>query len=51
MVIILGCIVTSVINLTISEKDKELWISLLSSMLGIILPAPKLKKAKIHIDS
>jgi len=35
--------ITSLIQLT-RDKDKELWIALLASCLGYLLPSPKLNK-------
>lgn len=46
MVLILLVIVISLINLTLGYPHQELWISLLSSSIGYILPGPKLSKSK-----
>ena len=42
IIILYTVIIVSIYNLT-REKETNLWISLLSSCLGYILPAPKLK--------
>ena len=40
-------IITAIINLTISDKDRNLWISLLGASLGFLLPCPKFKIKKL----
>lgn len=37
-------IIASLVNLSIQNGSSELWISLLGSCIGYILPNPKLKK-------
>ena len=39
-------ILTAIIHLSIQSPNKELWLVLLSSSLGYILPSPGLKFAK-----
>jgi len=39
--------ITALVNLTLNTPQRELWIILLSSALGYILPNPKIKK-KTH---
>ncbi len=46
IIVIYAIIATAVIHLSIQSPDKELWLVLLSSSLGYILPTPKLKFAK-----
>ena len=47
MVVILGVVTAAVINLSLKqESNKEMWISLLCSTIGYILPNPKLRKPK-----
>lgn len=43
MIIIYTIIITSIVNLSIKNGPSELWISLLSSAVGYVLPNPKLK--------
>lgn len=40
MIMIAAVIVSSIYNLSISHPDSKLWIALLSSSLGYILPNP-----------
>lgn len=42
-IVIIACL----INLSIGNEGKELWISLLSASIGYILPNPSIKKTKI----
>ena len=44
MIIVYTIIITSVINLSLQNGSSELWIALLSSNIGYVLPNPKLKK-------
>ena len=46
IVVIYAIIATSIIHLSLQSPDKELWLVLLSSSLGYILPAPTLKIPK-----
>lgn len=43
IIIICVIIVVSLINLCLQRPDRELWLMLLSSSLGYILPSPALK--------
>lgn len=43
-VIVLIVIVASIVNLSLSDKNKELWESLLSGFLGIALPRGRIYK-------
>lgn len=45
--IIIGIIVTSLAQIAFQAPDKELWLVLLSTALGYILPTPGLKFEKI----
>ena len=38
------CIATSLYQVSTSNNNREFWISLLSSCVGVIVPSPKLKK-------
>lgn len=35
-------VITSIVNLTLGSQDNKLWISLLSSSIGYLLPNPKI---------
>ena len=37
-------VITSIVNLTIGNKDPKLWIALLSGHIGYLLPNPTLRK-------
>ena len=41
-------IITSLVNLTLGNEPQTLWITVLSSSLGYILPCPKIKKVVQH---
>ena len=44
--IIFIVVITSLLNISLSDQNMELWISLLGSAFGCILPSPKLRKIK-----
>ena len=44
MTVVYIVIITSIINLSMDNESKDLWISLLSSSIGYALPSPNLKK-------
>ena len=44
MLVILGVVIASIVNLSRQQENKEMWISLLCSTIGYVLPAPKLNK-------
>lgn len=46
IIVIYAIIAVSVIHLSLQSPDKELWLVLLSSSLGYILPSPTLKFSK-----
>ena len=46
ILVIYAIIVTSIVHLSLKSEDHELWLILLSSSLGYILPSPGLKFAK-----
>lgn len=46
IIIIYAIVVTSIVHLSIQSPDRELWLILLSSSLGYILPSPGLKFIK-----
>ena len=39
-------IIVAVCNLSLKEKDKEMWITLLCSSMGYLLPNPSMKRTK-----
>lgn len=41
-------VIVSIVNLTIGRADDKLWIALLSSSIGYILPNPSLKLNRNH---
>ena len=51
VIILYVCIGTCLVNVSLSNGPKELWITLLSFSLGSILPSPKAKKRKIPFQS
>ena len=46
IIAIYSIIIASVINLSLQHPDKELWLILLSSCIGYVLPNPGLKYKK-----
>ena len=42
MIVVYAIITTSIVNLSIQSDKAELWISLLSSSIGYVLPSPQL---------
>ena len=46
IIVIYAIIATAIIHLSLQAPDKELWLVLLSSSLGYILPTPGLKFVK-----
>ena len=46
IIVIYAIIATSIVHLSIQSQDRELWLILLSSSLGYILPSPGLKVSK-----
>ena len=46
IIVIYAIIATSIVHLSIQSQDRELWLILLSSSLGYILPLPGLKFTK-----
>ena len=39
-------IVASIINLSLDTKDPQLWVAMMSTSLGAMLPSPKLRYSK-----
>jgi len=50
IIVIYIMIITCIVNLSIKNGDSNLWTALLSSCLGYILPAPKIKQKKRNGD-
>lgn len=46
IVVVYAIIITSLIQISLRSPDKELWLILLSSSVGYILPSPGLKFSK-----
>ena len=46
IVVVFTIIITSLVHLSLKSPDKELWLILLSSSVGYILPSPGLKFSK-----
>jgi len=42
IVIVYVIVITSIVNLSLDNKNSELWISLLCSAIGYVLPSPSL---------
>ena len=47
ILVVYTIIVTAIVHLSIQSPDKELWLVLLSSSTGYILPNPGLKFSKL----
>ena len=51
MIVVLTVVIAAIVNLSLSgAENKEMWISLLSSSVGFVLPQPKLRKLKLIND-
>lgn len=46
VVVVYIIIITCIINLTLNIDPRDLWITLLSSCLGYILPSPSIQRKK-----
>lgn len=46
IIVIYGIIITAIVHLSLQSPNRELWLILLSSSLGYILPSPGLKFVK-----
>lgn len=44
-------IITCIVNLSISNRHSELWVGLLSSSIGYMLPNPNVKGRKVVINN
>ncbi len=44
MIVVLTVVTAAIVNLSWKEENKEMWISLLCSTIGYVMPAPKLRK-------
>ena len=47
MIVIYIIMITSIVNLSLQNGSTELWISLLSSAIGYVLPNPSMKPNKL----
>ena len=50
MVVILSVVIAAIINLSLRNENKEMWISLLCSTIGYVLPNPKLRKPTRNVS-
>ena len=46
VIVIYGIMITAIVHLSLQSPNRELWLVLLSSSLGYILPSPGLKFVK-----
>ena len=46
LIMVLCIVVTALVNLSLEDTHKDVWLVLLSSSLGFIFPNPTLKKKK-----
>lgn len=51
IIVLYVVIITCILNLSLHNGDSNLWVALLSSSLGYMLPNPRLKKSKIQVNS
>ena len=49
IIIVYIVIITSIVNLSIGRTDSSLWVALLSSSIGYILPNPTVKSDKLVV--
>jgi hypothetical protein len=47
IITVLIIVITAALKLSLSDEDSSVWLVLLSSAVGFILPTPALKKKKI----
>jgi len=50
IVIIFIVVIAAIVNISLSDQNLELWISLLGSAFGYILPSPRLRKIKPKVE-
>ena len=51
VIILYTVILTCIINLSISQQHSEVWIGLLSSCIGFLLPNPSIKRNKVVLNN
>lgn len=51
IIVVYAIIATSLVHISLQSPDKELWLILLSSSIGYILPSPGLKFRKTQSQS
>ncbi len=44
MIVAIAIVAAAIINLSIKDTNTELWLSLLCSTIGYVMPSPSLKK-------
>ena len=51
IIIVYTVIITAIVNLSLGEEQRDLWITLLSSAIGYLLPNPRLvQNERILLD-
>ena len=48
MLLIYAVVITALINLSVGAEHNTLWVALLSSCLGYVMPCPKIKKVGVE---
>lgn len=51
IIILYVVIITCIVNLSIDAKHNEVWIGLLSSSIGFLLPNPSVKKSRLVLNN
>ena len=49
IIVVYMIIITSLVQISLRSPDKELWLILLSSSIGYILPSPRLNSENNHL--
>ena len=50
LIVIIAIVVCSLINLSLSSGNHDMWLVLLSGTIGFIFPSPALKKKKEQVS-
>ena len=51
VIILYIVIITCIVNLSINTQHNEVWIGLLSSSIGFLLPNPSIKRNKVVLNN
>ena len=51
VIILYIVIITCIVNLSINKQHNEVWIGLLSSCIGFLLPNPSIKRNKVVLNN